>query len=51
MRPGQMDAGAWSCGRVAGLIHAIAAVQALIDRSMRAADTTVNARLRSAMAG
>jgi NAD(P)H-dependent flavin oxidoreductase YrpB (nitropropane dioxygenase family) len=37
MRDGQMDAGGWSCGMVAGLIHDIPTVQELIDRIMREA--------------
>ena len=32
MKEGTMDAGAWSCGMVAGLIHDIPTCQQLIDR-------------------
>src|SRR5471032_1286122 len=35
MKEGDLDAGAWSCGMVAGLIHDIPSVQELIDRIMR----------------
>jgi NAD(P)H-dependent flavin oxidoreductase YrpB (nitropropane dioxygenase family) len=34
MQDGAMDAGAWSCGMVAGLIHDIPTVKELIDRIM-----------------
>ena len=33
-----MDAGAWSCGMVVGLIHDIPTVKELIDRIMAEAD-------------
>lgn len=46
MKNGEMDAGAWSCGLVAGLIHDIPSVQELIERVMREADAIVQARLR-----
>jgi NADH:quinone reductase (non-electrogenic) len=45
MLDGEMNAGAWSCGMVAGLIHDIPTVKALIDRIMREAKTLVNERL------
>ena len=38
MMEGDMDAGAWSCGMVAGLINDIPTCQELIDRIMREAD-------------
>jgi nitronate monooxygenase len=38
MQEGDMDAGVWSCGMVAGLIHDIPTVQELIDRIMTEAD-------------
>jgi nitronate monooxygenase len=38
MMDGDMDAGAWSCGMVAGLIHDIPTCKELIDRIMREAD-------------
>ena len=37
MMEGEMDAGAWSCGMVAGLIHDIPTCKELIDRIMREA--------------
>jgi len=45
MQEGTMDAGAWSCGMVAGLIHDIPTVQALIDRIMAEADDIIRRRL------
>ena len=45
MQQGEMDAGAWSCGMVAGLIHDIPTVKELIDRIMDEADELINQRL------
>ncbi|MBV0881393.1 nitronate monooxygenase family protein [Noviherbaspirillum sp. L7-7A] len=45
MREGQMDAGAWSCGMVAGLIDDIPTVQALLDRIMAQAEAIIRQRL------
>ncbi len=45
MRDGEMDAGAWSCGMVAGLIHDVPTVRELIDRIMREADEIIHGRL------
>ena len=45
MREGTMDAGAWSCGMVAGLIHDIPTVQQLVDRIMAEADAIIRQRL------
>lgn len=45
MTEGDMDAGAWSCGMVAGLIHDIPTVQELIDSIMTEADALINQRL------
>ncbi len=45
MKQGEMDAGAWSCGMVAGLIHDIPTVKELIDRTMREADEIITSRL------
>jgi NAD(P)H-dependent flavin oxidoreductase YrpB (nitropropane dioxygenase family) len=42
---GDMDAGAWSCGLVAGLIHDIPTCQVLIDRIMSEADAIIRQRL------
>ena len=40
-----MDAGAWSCGMVAGLIHDVPTCRELIDRIMGEADAIVARRL------
>ena len=45
MMEGDMDAGAWSCGMVAGLIHDIPTCQELIDRIMREAHALIHDRL------
>lgn len=45
MTQGDMDAGAWSCGMVAGLIHDIPTCQELIDRIMSEAEEIIRARL------
>jgi len=46
MVDGQMDAGGWSCGQVAGLIHDIPTVKELIDRMMAEAHEIIASRLR-----
>lgn len=45
LHDGEMDAGAWSCGMVAGLIDDIPTVQALIDRIMAQAHAIIHDRL------
>jgi nitronate monooxygenase len=45
MIEGEMDAGAWSCGMVTGLIHDIPTVKELIDRIMAEADRLIRGRL------
>ena len=45
MQEGTMDAGAWSCGMVAGLIHDIPTCKELIDRIIAEADTIIRQRL------
>ena len=45
MLDGEMDAGAWSCGMVAGLINDIPTVGELIARIMREADALISSRL------
>ena len=45
MLEGEMEAGAWSCGMVAGLIHDVPTVKELIDRIMREADSLIKQRL------
>lgn len=47
MREGQMDAGGWSCGMVAGLVQDIPSVKELIDSIMSEADELINRRLLS----
>jgi len=46
MLDGDMDAGAWSCGMVAGLIHDIPTCQELLDRIMSQANEIIEERLR-----
>lgn len=50
MLEGEMDAGAWSCGMVAGLIHDIPTVKELIDRIMNQADQIIRSRLEGFLA-
>src|SRR5216684_1317397 len=45
MIDGDMDAGAWSCGMVVGLIHDIPTVKELIDRIMADAERIIRAQL------
>jgi nitronate monooxygenase len=45
MQQGEMDAGAWSCGMVAGLIDDIPTVKQLIDRIMAQATAIIRERL------
>ncbi|MDB2594379.1 nitronate monooxygenase family protein [Porticoccaceae bacterium] len=45
MKEGDMDAGAWSCGMVAGLINDVPSVQELMDRIMSEADSLIKERL------
>ena len=45
MLEGDMDAGAWSCGMVAGLIHDIPTVKELVDRIMEDAEDLIKQRL------
>ena len=45
MMEGEMDAGAWSCGMVAGLIHDIPTCKELIDRIMSEAEAIIHERL------
>ncbi|MFT7139345.1 MAG: nitronate monooxygenase [Candidatus Azotimanducaceae bacterium] len=47
MIDGDVEAGAWSCGMVAGLIHDVPTVKELIDRIMREADDIILKRLTS----
>ena len=45
MLEGDMDAGAWSCGMVAGLINDIPTCKELIDRIMLEAENIITQRL------
>ena len=45
MQQGDMEAGAWSCGMVAGLIHDVPTCKELIDRIMSEADAIIVRRL------
>ncbi|MFN3820638.1 NAD(P)H-dependent flavin oxidoreductase [Blastomonas sp.] len=51
MMEGDMDAGAWSCGMVAGLIHDIPTCKELIDRIMSEAERIIRGRLEGMLAG
>ncbi|MBN9043244.1 MAG: nitronate monooxygenase [Rhizobiales bacterium 62-47] len=51
MIEGDMDAGAWSCGMVAGLIHDIPTVKELIDRIMADAERIIRKRLTGFLDG
>ncbi len=50
MMEGDMDAGAWSCGMVAGLIHDIPTCKDLIDRIMAEAEQIIRGRLEGFLA-
>jgi NAD(P)H-dependent flavin oxidoreductase YrpB (nitropropane dioxygenase family) len=45
MQRGEMGAGAWSCGMVAGLIHDVPTCKELIDRIMAEANELIRGRL------
>ncbi len=45
MMEGDMDAGAWSCGMVAGLVNDVPTCRQLIDRIMDEANSIITARL------
>ncbi|MGN6650169.1 NAD(P)H-dependent flavin oxidoreductase [Trinickia sp.] len=49
MVEGQMDAGAWSCGLVAGLINDIPTVKELIQRIVSEAEQLIHGRLTSVL--
>ncbi|MFN3129588.1 NAD(P)H-dependent flavin oxidoreductase [Roseibium sp.] len=51
MMDGDMDAGAWSCGMVAGLIDDIPTCKELIDRIMSEADALIRQRLEGMVGG
>ena len=45
MQEGTMDAGAWSCGMVAGLIHDIPTCKELVERIVSDAEKIIKSRL------
>lgn len=47
MQDGDMDAGAWSCGMVVGLIHDIPSCRELVERTVREAEEIIRGRLAS----
>ncbi len=49
MMDGDMDAGAWSCGMVAGLVYDIPSVKELIDRIMSEAEDIIQSKLKQAV--
>jgi NADH:quinone reductase (non-electrogenic) len=51
MLHGELNAGAFSCGMVAGLVHDIPTVAELIDRIMHEADTLIRERLVGFLGG
>ena len=51
MVEGEMDAGAWSCGMVAGLIHDIPTVQELMDRIMAEAEDIISNQMMGMLGG
>ena len=46
-----MDAGAWSCGMVAGLIHDVPTCKDLIERIVAEAEAIVRGKLEAVFAG
>lgn len=50
MREGDVEAGAWSCGMVAGLIHDVPSVAELMDRIMAEAEEIISRRLAGMIA-
>jgi NADH:quinone reductase (non-electrogenic) len=51
MIEGDLDAGAWSCGMVVGLIHDIPTVAELIERIMADAERLIRNRLLELLGG
>ena len=47
MQHGDMDAGAWSCGMVAGLIDDVPSCAELLERIMRQAESIITDRLNA----
>ena len=51
MLEGEVEAGVWSCGMVAGLIHDIPSCKELIDRIMHEAEALIRGRLEGLLSG
>ena len=51
MQDGEMDAGAWSCGMMVGLINDIPTCKELIDRIMADAEFIIRKRLTGFLDG
>jgi nitronate monooxygenase len=49
MTDGEIGAGAWSCGMVAGLIHDIPTCRELLERIMAEAEEIITNRLGSTL--
>jgi nitronate monooxygenase len=50
LQEGEMDAGVWSCGMVAGLIHDVPTCRELVERIMSEAEAIIRARLEGMLA-
>lgn len=50
MKDGDMDAGGWSCGMVAGLIHDVPSCKDLIERMVSEAEAIIRGRLEKMVA-
>jgi NADH:quinone reductase (non-electrogenic) len=50
LHEGEMDAGVWSCGMVAGLIHDVPTCKELVDRIMAEAEQIIRGRLEGLLA-
>jgi nitronate monooxygenase len=50
MIDGRLEAGAWSCGMVVGLIRDVPSVKELVDRIMSQAEDLVRRRLEGMLA-
>jgi NADH:quinone reductase (non-electrogenic) len=50
LQDGELNAGAWSCGMVAGLIHDIPTCRELIGRIMAEAEAIIRSRLEGLLA-
>jgi nitronate monooxygenase len=51
LQDGDLDAGVWSCGMVAGLIHDVPTCKELVDRIMAEARAIIQERLEGFLAG